>query len=98
MMPRKDNWEKPRTQGMPLTATEIQRLRKAFRDDVHHRDIARELKCSSRTACKYYMIFRGGPMPKSASRYKYPEKKAVPEPKARLKPRFYTSTFELEGS
>jgi hypothetical protein len=90
----KDDWEKPRTKGMKLNAAEIARLRVAFNTRTHPRDIARELKCSSRVTSKYYAMFRGRPHQRHAK----PKIVApVREPKPLVTPRFYTSNFELEG-
>lgn len=94
MKNKKDDWEKPRSQGTKFTAEEIAELRNAFNAGRHSNDIARELKCSSRNANKYYATFRGYTLPQHVKRKPVIR---LPEPKPKPGPRFYTSNFELEG-
>lgn len=89
----RDDWDKPRTHGMKLTAAEIQRIRVAFNIGIHAREIARELQCSSRVANKYYGQFRGYKRPTPHEKPKITERPKSPRPVG--KSRFYTSNFEL---
>lgn len=88
----KDDWEKPRGKGNHLTAAEIAQIRVAFNCGRRPADIARELKCSSRVAAKYFAQFRGVPHKKS-------QRQRQPRPIDRsgqpVRARFYTSNFEL---
>jgi hypothetical protein len=54
----RDDWEKPRGRNDHLTAVEIKQIRVAFNCGLKPRDIAREIKCSSRIAFKYFAMFR----------------------------------------
>lgn len=54
---REDDWEKPRSKGTGLTTEEIGLIRLAYKAGRDYRDIARELKCASRTTSKYYGFF-----------------------------------------
>lgn len=58
MSSTRDDWEKPRSKGTHLTDAEIEMLRAAFRVGRSARDVARDLKCSSRVANKYYSYFK----------------------------------------
>lgn len=49
----KDDWDKPRTNGDKLTQAEIEFIWKSRREGKKIVDIARELKCASRTVKKY---------------------------------------------
>lgn len=53
----RDDWEKPRSKGTHLTPSEIDFIREGFCAFRLHRDVARDLKCSSRIVCKYYGFF-----------------------------------------
>lgn len=58
-MPRaKDDWVKPRSRGQHLCEDEIATIKHGYRNGRTVRDLARELKCSSRTVAKYYGFFR----------------------------------------
>ena len=52
-----DDWEKPRSHGTRLTEAEIQFMREGYLSSRLYRDVARDLKCSSRIASKYYSLF-----------------------------------------
>lgn len=91
MIPIKDNWSKPRSNGNHLTQAEIGKLRVAFNCGREPRDIARELQCSSRVAQKYFGQFRGD----GAYRRHKPEPRMVEPSPAPVQPRFYKSNFEL---
>ena len=54
----RDDWEKPRGKGGHLSAPELAKVQEGFQHRRHIRDVARELKCSSRTVTKYYGLFR----------------------------------------
>lgn len=54
----RDDWQKPRTRQQYLTGDDIRALRVAFNCGVKPRDVARSLQCASRTAFKYYSLFR----------------------------------------
>lgn len=87
----KDDWEKPRSKGDHLKAHEIAQIRVAFRCGRKPRDIARELKCSSRVAAKYFAVFRGG----ATRRERAPKMVIQAEPRPVTQGRFYKSNFEL---
>ncbi len=91
----KDNWEKPRGRHSFLTDAEREQLRQAFVQGRKASDIARELKCSSRVANKYYAQFRGQPYRDSRfnSRPSGEERRPFDPVQARRE-RFYTSNFE----
>jgi hypothetical protein len=76
-----DNWEKPRNRGTGLTAEEKDVIRAAFRLGRKAKDVARELKCATRTVHKYYNQV-GTEQP--------PQRVRAPLPD-----RFYKSNFEL---
>lgn len=86
----KDDWEKPRTQGNHLTSAEIASLRVAFNCGRKPRDAAREMKCSTRVAAKYFSQFRGD------ARYRGPVAEIqIIAPQRPVRARFYKSDFEL---
>jgi hypothetical protein len=84
----RDDWEKTRTTNTHLTGAEIAQLRTAFNCGRKPRDIARELKCSSRIAAKYFAQFR-------CSSYRRPVPDTSIRSVAVSGPRFYKSNFEL---
>ena len=90
----KDDWSKPRSEGNKLTQAEIAKIRVAFNCGRHQRDIARELQCSSRTAAKYFAIFRGGAA-RTGRPSKETQREKAPERRPVQRARFYTSNFEL---
>jgi DNA invertase Pin-like site-specific DNA recombinase len=90
----KDDWGKPRSNGTPLTAEEIKRVRTAFNQGRHVRDIARELQCSRRTVDKYYAEFRGRPNVRHKPLYRQLIHAPKPAPAA-AQSRFYKSNFEI---
>ncbi|MDI3563529.1 hypothetical protein [Bradyrhizobium sp. Arg816] len=59
MSTRPDDWEKPRGRQNHLTADEIQQLERRFKAGWTPRDAAKEIKCASRTAYRYFDIFKG---------------------------------------
>lgn len=85
---RKDDWEKPRSKGQHLTEAEIGLIREAFKVGRHYSEIARELKCSSRVACKYYGLFSAEGVRKNIDKPFDPAAKQLPS-------RFYKTSFEL---
>jgi hypothetical protein len=87
----RDDWEKPRSKGQHLTEAEIAQIRVAFRCGRKPEDIARELKCSSRVAAKYFAQFRGNGRHISPKIIIRPR----PQPAVAAKSRFYKSNFEL---
>lgn len=78
-----DDWDKPRSRGTHLSDAEIELVKRAYRDERKIRDVARELKCASRTVSKYYGFFR-----EEGVRTKSTPAKPV------RGPRYYTSNFE----
>ncbi len=94
MADSRDDWSKPRSEGNKLTQAEIAQIRVAFNCGRRPSDIARELQCSSRTAAKYYAIFRGGPA-RTGRPSLETKRELAPERKTVSRARFYTSTFEL---
>jgi DNA-binding NarL/FixJ family response regulator len=89
-MPPVDDWEKPRSNGHKLTAAEVARVRVAFNCGRDHRDIARELQCSSRTIARYYGGYR------DELKWRKAVEAAKPKPVEAPKPLFYKSNFDLE--
>lgn len=57
MSEKRDDWEKPRGKGDRLTVAEIEFMRQGYIAGRISRDGARDLKCSSRVASKYYSLF-----------------------------------------
>jgi transposase len=53
-----DDWEKPRSKGQHLTEAEIATIKQDYLAGRHYRDVAKDLKCSSRIVSKYYGLFR----------------------------------------
>lgn len=80
-----DDWEKPRSHGTHLTESEIDQIKQAYIDELMVRDIARELKCSSRVAYKYYSLFRAEGVRQKTDLQKTAQK---------IGPRYYRSNFE----
>lgn len=91
---KKDDWDKPRTQGQHLTKAEIAQLRAAFVAGRRADDIACELQLSTRNANKYFSMFRGVHIPRGRPVTK-PKMMAPPPVPKPQKSRFYTSNFEL---
>jgi hypothetical protein len=94
MTTKKDDWEKPRGNGTRLTKDEIGRLRILFNCGLNYLEAARDLKCSSRVASKYYAIWRGKPHEVGKPKYRH-RTKPVPAAPAPMQSRFYKSNFEL---
>ena len=82
---KKDDWEKPRSKGQHLSAAEIDVLRESYRKGRHYSAAARELKCSSRIACKYYGFFKAEGIKKGEQ----------PSDPSEIASRFYRSSFEI---
>ncbi len=82
----RDDWEKPRSRSMHLTEDEIAFIREGYRAGRSIRDVARSLKCSSRTVVKHYGFLTASGIPRGE------EKPTVSVPPR--KTRFYTSSFE----
>ena len=59
MSHKPDDWEKPRSKGQHLTGEEVYQLRQAHQLGRTPREAARELKCSTRVAYKYFKAFDG---------------------------------------
>jgi hypothetical protein len=57
-MPREE-WSKSRSHGMHFNDDEMELIRKAFTENRHPRDVARELGCTMRSIQRYYQKFRG---------------------------------------
>lgn len=87
-----EDWHKPRSHGNRLTAEEIESLRRSYFAGEPYSAAARKLACSSRTACKYYRMWRadaGLPARRKARPQTTTEKPSRPS-------RFYKSNFELD--
>lgn len=82
-----DDWEKPRSKGTHLTPEEIALLKTSFKAGHSTREAAKALKCSSRTAFKYYSYFKNELAP--------PRLEQPPEPRPPLPNRFYRTSFDL---
>lgn len=85
MAHERDDWVKTRSRGVHLSDDEIAFIRKGYREDRTIRDVARDLKCSSRNVTKYYGFFRAEGVVKGSAT---PKKLPLPD-------RFYKSSFEL---
>ncbi|MBV5269022.1 MAG: hypothetical protein JZU55_02725 [Afipia sp.] len=85
---RRDDWEKPRSKGQHLTATEIAFIKSEFLNGTKAHDTARALKCSSRIVSKYYGFFVAEGCV-SGNRAPFDPAKARSD-------RFYKSNFELD--
>lgn len=81
----RDDWEKPRSKGTHLTDDELVIVREGYRTNRGIKDVARELKCSSRTITKYYGLFGAEGLRRGSER---------PVHRQPNKARFYTSNFE----
>lgn len=100
MSTRPDDWEKPRGRRDHLTAEEVAQLRRHFNVGLDPYDAARELKCSSRTAYRYYGQFRGDVATRQRdkkARLAMVAKRAQPKPAAPspMVGRFYKGSFDL---
>ncbi len=96
MAPVKDDWVKTRSHGHGLSEDEKEVIRKARLIGRPPRDVARELKCSTRVVAKYYRIFAGHSRPE---RHSGAPRGTRPKPARRhpsLPDRFYHSNFEPE--
>lgn len=91
MSHRGDDWVKPHNNGNHLTEDEVEQLRRRYRAGWKPRDAAREIKCSSRVAYKYFGFFRSAGAPQ-AQEYR---PVYIPEPKRAPADRFYRGNFEL---
>lgn len=58
---RKDDWERPRNTGQHLTPDEVRVIRDGFAAKRKPSDIARELKCASRTVYAHFAVLKGAP-------------------------------------
>jgi DNA-binding Lrp family transcriptional regulator len=82
----KDDWEKiPRKGSAHFTEAEIETMKAGYRNSRPARDVARELKCSSRSVIERYRAWRQAGMKKRETRT------------IDRAARFYTSTFAVEG-
>ena len=82
-MRKADDWEKPRSKGQHLTETEIATIKQSYLVGRNFRDVAKDLKCSSRIVSKYYGQFRSEGAVQNAKR------------PAVAQNRFYKSDFSL---
>lgn len=97
---RPDDWEKSRTRGDHLTPEEVAQLRRDYNVGLDPYDAARKLKCSSRTAYRYYGQFRGDVTTRQQNKkarlamvtQRAQPKPATPSP---MVGRFYKGSFEL---
>lgn len=62
MSSKKDDWEKPRPRHVHFTAEEEAVVMAAFKANRPAREVARELKCATRTIHMRYRIMRGDPV------------------------------------
>lgn len=81
---RRDDWHKPRTKGQFLTAREVAFVREEYAARTPARDVARELRCATRSIKAHYTKFKragirrvGDPVP--------------------VADRFYKSSFEVSA-
>jgi len=89
-MPRDpDDWEKPRSHGQRFTEAECDLVRNAFYADRPARDVARELKCATRTINFRYALLRCETPVRHRTKPRTVRKKIDKES------RFYKSNFEL---
>jgi hypothetical protein len=100
MSTRPDDWEKPRGRRDHLTADEVAQLRRDFNVGVDPYEAARKLKCSSRTAYRYYGEFRGEAPTRQRdkkARLAMVTQRAQPKPAtpSPMVGRFYKGSFEL---
>jgi IS30 family transposase len=96
---KKDDWEKTRTAGVHLSADEVAKIEAGFKVGRGYREVARELKCASRTVSRHYEMLRTEgidcPRPPRARLYSKPASEFSPTPAAERPSRFYKTTFEL---
>lgn len=85
-----DDWERSRNEGQHLTDAEIEIVRDGFRNGRPPRDVARDLKCTTRVIMQRYRRLRET----HASR-KVRRPVDAPSIPAEPKSRFYKSNFEL---
>lgn len=89
---RPDNWEKPRGHHEHFTNAELEAIGKGLRDGIPAKDMARKLKCTTRSVQIRYRQLRG----ETTQHFRY--RKAAPRPKAPpadRASRHYKSNFEL---
>lgn len=98
---RKDDWDRPRSKSQHLTPAEVQLIEDGFAAKRHPRDVARELKCATRTVYGYFAALAGKPNKFFPRRKKAKQDQparhrslptAAPKP-ARGASRFYKSEF-----
>lgn len=92
MRQKQDQWRKPRSNGNHFTEDEINKVWAAYKANRAPKDIARELKCSSRSINRYYSMIREGRNFLCSK-----PRKVVPVIEVRRVPvdRFYHGSFDL---
>jgi hypothetical protein len=95
MVAIRDDWEKPRSKGQKLTVDEVAKIRAGFNAGRKHRDIARELQCSSRVTAKYYGFYRDEAKYRRAIEVVEKPKPVRVSSVPVGNPRFYSSNFEI---
>lgn len=85
-----DDWERSRNEGQHLTDAEIEIVRDGFRNGRTPRDVARDLKCTTRVIQHRYRTLRGERLSRKVVR-----PVAAPNMPTETKSRFYKSNFEL---
>lgn len=93
MSTRPDDWEKPRGRRDHLTPADIAKLERSFRQGRTPRDAAREIKCSSRTAYRYFGNFQGAAPAREIAAPLLSTVAKAPTPN--MVGRFYKGSFEL---
>lgn len=58
---RKDDWERPRSKGQHFTPAEMRVIEDGFAAKRRPRDVARELRCATRTVYGHFAALAGTP-------------------------------------
>jgi hypothetical protein len=79
----KDDWEKPRSHGTALTEGEMAYIKREMMGGRSAHDVAKELRCATRTVDRHFAAFRT-----EESKHREPRRRVAQD-------RFYKSNFEL---
>ena len=82
-----DDWEITRKIGQNFTGAELAVVRESYRKDISPRDVARQLKCSTKAIQKHYRDLSDAPR---SHRRKVEPRRKIPM----FEGRFYHSDFE----
>jgi hypothetical protein len=77
-----DDWEKRRTNGQCLNADEVRIVEDGYRIGRSAREVARDLKCATRTINARYDRMRGGPSRRTRGPGNTVAKETRPSPEA----------------